>query len=106
MATHRVTDASHFSPLANVHTPATRIPPCKVCQKPSVGGVCVDMAPVAPVGMPVFTAEFYCAEHNPGTYALMSNRLFPVYRILEIQEPWRLKVQKLDRPSQERRLRG
>lgn len=106
MTFHRTTDASHFSPLANVKTPAIRIPPCKTCGKPSVGGVCVELGAVAPVGQPILVAEFFCSEHNPGTFVCMSDRLFPVYRILETQEPWRLKIQRLDRDQQEKRVTG
>jgi hypothetical protein len=105
LATHRVTDSSHWSPLANVHTPAVRIPPCKTCGQPSLGGVCVELASSHPVGQPVSTCEFYCAEHNPGTFYVMSDRLFPVYRILEQESPSILKIQRLDRETQERRLK-
>lgn len=102
---HNVTDASYFSPTANVKTPQLRIPPCDVCGKPSLGGVMDKMEPVAPVGHPTFDAIFYCADHNPGTFALMSDRLFPVYRIMSMESPSRMKVQRLDRAQQEARVR-
>jgi hypothetical protein len=104
-ATHRKTDASHFSPLANVQTPKTRIPPCKTCGKESLGGCVVEMGKSAPVGMPIMTAEFYCGEHAPSTFGMMSYRLFPAWRILSVEEPWRLKLQRLDRERQEERVR-
>lgn len=97
---------NYFSPIGNVHTPEVRIPPCKVCGKPSLGGVLVDMEPSSPVGQPTFTAEFFCGDHNTGTFATMSDRLFPAYRILVIEQPWRLKIQRLTRPQQEERMRA
>jgi hypothetical protein len=103
--TTRTTDASYFSPMSDVHTPRSALPPCRRCGNPSLGGVMVDMDNSAPVGRPIFTVEFWCGEHTPGTFALMSDRLYPVYRILEMQEPWRMRVQRLDRQQQEQRLK-
>ena len=105
-STHTLDGKSiYYSPIGNVATPTIRIPPCKVCGKPSLGGVMDEMEPSSPVGQPTFTAIFYCADHNPGTFATMSDRLFPAYRILSIEEPWRLKIQRLTRPQQEARMR-
>ena len=101
----RTADDSYFSPIANVHTPELRIPPCKVCGTPSLGGVLEQLEPSYPVGNTTFWATFFCCDHNPGTFALMSDRLFPAYRILEIDTPSRMKVQRLDRMQQEARLR-
>lgn len=95
----------YFSPIGNVHTPSIRIPPCKVCGNPSLGGVIVEMEPSSPVGQPTFTADFFCGDHVDGSFATMSDRLFPVYRILSIIEPWRLKIQRLPREQQEARMR-
>jgi hypothetical protein len=104
--THRKAGPECFSPLANVNTPQMRIPPCKACGRPSIGGVMAEMEPVAPVGHPTFTAEFYCHDHNPGTFACMSERLFPVYRVISVESPSRMKIQRLDRAQQEARLKA
>ena len=102
---HRIAGPECFSPLANVNTPKLRIPPCKKCGHDSIGGVMVAMEPVSPVGQPTFTAEFYCHDHAPGSFALMSDRLFPAYRIIAVESPSRMKVQRLDRAQQEARLK-
>ncbi len=101
---HRIAGKECFSSLANVNTPNMRIPPCKACGRDSIGGVMVHMEPVSPVGCPTFTVDFYCHDHATGTFACMSNRLFPVYRIISVESPSRMKIQRLDRAQQEARL--
>jgi hypothetical protein len=106
MTSTKIFGPEYFSPIGDVHTPLVAIPPCKVCGEPSLGGVMVSMEPTAPVGRPIFTAEFFCADHNPGTFALMADRLYPGYRVILMEEPWRLKVQRLDRSQQEHRVKN
>ena len=102
----RTAGPEYFSPMSDVKTPAMAIPPCHHCGKPSLGGCMETMEESSPVGRPIFTAVFYCGDHNPSTFALMSNRLYPVYRVLEMKTPSRLKVQRLDRGQQEARLKN
>lgn len=90
--------------MSDVRTPRVHIPPCAKCGKPSLGGVILEMEPVAPSGEPIMTVEFFCGDELPGSIAVMSDRLYPVYRILWQFTPSRLKVMRLDRAKQAERL--
>ncbi len=96
----RVSDADCFSALADVHTPRVRVPPCAKCGGPSLGGVFVSQEPVSPAGAPKMTVEFYCKEDAPGDFVMMSDRLFPVWKILSVESASKMSIQKLPREMQ------
>lgn len=103
----RQSDAECFSPISDVKTPQVRIPPCAQCHKPSLGGVCVGQEASHPAGAPIVTLEFFCRECRPdANFAAMSDRLFPVWRILAMFTESKMTLQKLPRESQFARVIG
>lgn len=102
----RVAGKDCFSPISDVHTPKVRVPPCAKCGKPSDGGVYVDEDPVHPAGCPILTVEFYCAEDRPGDFIIMADRLYPVWRIVQMFTESKIKVQRLLRDKQIERVVG
>ena len=54
----------------------------------------MDMDAGWPVGRPAFTVKFYCGDDNPGTFAVMSYRLYPAYRILHMESPSEMRIQR------------
>jgi hypothetical protein len=89
-----------------VRTPKVAVPPCAKCGAPSDGGVYVDQDPVAPAGCPILTVEFFCAEDRTGDFVLSSDRLFPLWQILRIDTPSKMKLQRLLRDKQIERVVG
>ena len=100
----RTSDAECFSPISDVHTPAVHIPPCAKCGKPSLGGTFVAAEPVHPAGSPIFTVEFFCAEDRTEPFLMMSDRLFPCWRILNLETQSRMKIMRLSREAQFERM--
>lgn len=92
--------------MANVRTPKVHIPPCEKCDQPSMGAWCEEMEPVSAAGEPIMTVRFVCSDHSPGvsTIVLMSDRLYPAYRILYMFTESRMKVMRLSRAAQAERL--
>ena len=79
---YRKTGPEHFSPLADLHTPADQIPPCVKCGKPSFGAVIRDQAAQSVQGCPVLDLEFWCqmcAYWSPYNWDVHSSALYPYY---------------------------
>ena len=93
--------------MSDVRTPRVHYPPCAKCGIPSLGAVMLEMEPVSPSGQPIMTVEFYCADHRPPElgFVVMADRLYPAYRILYMADKSRVKLMRLDREAQEKRLR-
>jgi hypothetical protein len=73
------TGPEHFSPLADLQTPPSEIPPCR-CGQPSVGGIIVGQAPSSVSGCPALELEFFCQVDLYGqTPQVMSYALNPHY---------------------------
>jgi hypothetical protein len=89
-----------------VKTPRKHVPPCAECGEPSYGGIFLDQADEHPAGCPIYTVEFFCEEHAPSEFILISERLFPLWRILRLYTPSKMTVQRLLRDKQIERVVG
>lgn len=90
--------------MSDVRTPKVHIPPCQGCGKPSMGACVDEMEPVSPAGEPIMSVTFWCTEDAPTSFTMMSDRLYPVYRILHLWSPSKMKVMRLSRMAQAERL--
>lgn len=104
----RVTGPECFSPLADQHTPKKFLPPCsaKGCPTPARGGVAVEWEKVYPIGCPIVRVKFWCADHAPGSFALMADRLYPCWQVLHSVGPSEMKLRRLTREEQIARVQG
>lgn len=102
----RTSDAECFTPISDVKTPLVRIPPCAKCGQPSMGGICLSVEPVSPHASPILWLEFYCDGDKPAPFVVHSQRLFPLWKILQLESASKMKVQRLPREEQFERVQG
>jgi hypothetical protein len=79
----RTTSKEHFSELANVGTPTSRVPPCYSCPERSFGFWIDEILQNARQGNTVYLGRFFCKEHHDGTPQAMSYAIFPHYEVTE-----------------------
>lgn len=104
-AISRSTGPEHFSELANVGTPTSRIPPCYSCPNPSFGFWIDEILQNATQGNTVYMGRFFCKQHHDGTPSTMSYALYPHYQWNETGGG-RYRVMRLTRDQAIGRVKG